>query len=123
VDIAGNADNDLDEATRRLGNLSVRLEWLRASLVRQLASGDAVAAASTYELAQLALKGHEDSVHAAALHALGAQALRRAGDATGASAAQARASTAVGRMRQELPAALGAGFDTYPPLREPTDAR
>jgi tetratricopeptide (TPR) repeat protein len=123
VDIAGNADNDLDEATRRLGNLSVRLEWLRASLLRQLASGDAVAAASTYELAQRALKGHEDSVHAAALHALGAQALRRAGDATGASAAQARASTAVGRMRQELPAALGAGFDTYPPLPEPTDAR
>lgn len=117
VDIARNEGSDLDESTKRLGNLSVRLDWLGASMERQLAAHDR-AAAATYELARRALRGRGDSIAAGSLHALGAKALRQAGDARGSAAALTLARSEVQRVRASLPPSLQKAYDTYPPLSE-----
>lgn len=100
----------LDEDTRRLGNLPVRLEWLEAELERQLDEGDAKAAVAAYRLAQDALRGHEQALLAAPLHRLGAQALAAAGDAEGARVASSRSAAAQSRVAATLPPSLRSGY-------------
>ena len=117
VEIARNEGADLDDATKRLGNLSVRLDWLGARMRRQLVAHDPGATA-TYDLARRALRGRGDSVAAGSLHALGASALAQAGDARASAAALALARSELQRVRASLPPELQKGYDTYPSLSE-----
>ena len=117
VDIARDDGADLDDSTRRLGNLAVRLDWLEATLSRQLAEHDE-AAPATYESARRELRGRADSIAAGALHAMGAKALKRAGDAKGSAAALVLARKEVQRVRAGLPAGMQGAYDTYPSISE-----
>jgi hypothetical protein len=113
----------LDEDTRRLGNLPVRLEWLERELGRQLEIGDAKAAVATYRLAQESLRGHEQALLAAPLHQLGAQALEASGDAKGASEAHSLSATAQARVAATLPPSLRSGYLAAQPTGEPANGR
>jgi tetratricopeptide (TPR) repeat protein len=123
VAIARNAATaaGLDEDTRRLGNLPVRLEWLEASMRNELAAGRHAQAVASYRLAQESLRGHEQALLAPALHALGARALAASGDAAGAAKAKDLAASAHQRISESLPAALRAGYPD--PVAELADAR
>ena len=111
----------LDEDTRRLGNLPVRLEWLEAAMRRELDAGRGAQALAQYRLAQEELRGHEQALLAPALHALGARALSASGDAAGAAKAKEQSRSAHARIAQTLPAALRAGYAD--PVAELADAR
>jgi hypothetical protein len=100
----------LDEDSRRLGNLPVRLEWLERELQRGLDQGSPARAVATYRLAEEALRDREQALPAASLHRLGARALAASGDATGASAAQARSAAAQARVAATLPPSLRTGY-------------
>jgi tetratricopeptide (TPR) repeat protein len=113
----------LDEDTRRLGNLPVRLEWLERELSRQLEEGDAKAALAAYRLAQEALRGHEQALLAAPLHRLGARVLAAAGDAEGARAAHSRSAAAQARIAATLPASLRSGYLAAQKHEEAADVR
>jgi len=116
------AGASLDEDTRRLGNLSLRLEWLEAAMRAELAAGgNAAATVAKYRLAQEALRGHEQALLAPALHALGARAFADAGDAKSAAQSRAQAQAAHARILNALPPALRAGYPD--PVVEPTHAR
>lgn len=114
-------DAGLDEDTRRLGNLPVRLEWLDASMRSDLAAGRNAQAVAIYGLAQDSLRGHEQALLAPSLHALGARALAASGDASGAAKARELAASAHQRISDSLPAALRAGYPD--PAAELADAR
>ena len=111
----------LDEDTRRLGNLPVRLEWLEASMRRELEAGRASTAVARYRLAQDSLRGHEQALLAPSLHALGARALAASGDAAGAAKARRDAAAAHKRIADALPAGLRAGYEDL--VTELADAR
>jgi tetratricopeptide (TPR) repeat protein len=111
----------LDEDTRRLGNLPVRLEWMEASMRSDLAAGRNAQAVATYGLAQDSLRGHEQALLAPSLHALGARALAASGDASGAAKASELAASAHQRISDALPAALRAGYRD--PAAELADAK
>jgi tetratricopeptide (TPR) repeat protein len=111
----------LDEDTRRLGNLPVRLEWLEAWMRADVAAGRHAQAVADYKLAQESLRGHEQALLAPALHALGARALAANGDASGAAKAKELAASAHQRISESLPTALRAGYPD--PVAELADAR
>jgi tetratricopeptide (TPR) repeat protein len=117
----GSSAAGLDEDTRRLGNLSLRLEWLQASMRDELAAGRAAQAVALYRLAQDNLRGHEQALLAPSLHALGARALEVAGDAKAAAGANAQARSARAKILDALPPGLRAGYPD--PVAELADAR
>ena len=107
----------LDEPIARLGNLPLRLDWLRRAMTTQIASGTAPAAIDNYHEAQTALRGHADALAAFELHRLGAQALVAGGQAVAGKTARQQAGDALTRIRAEIPAALRPAFDADPQVR------
>jgi tetratricopeptide (TPR) repeat protein len=111
----------LDEDTRRLGNLPLRLEWLEHALRRELDAGRTPEAIALYRLAQESLRGHEQALLAPSLHALGARSLQAGGDGRAAAAASGEAQAAWRRIAEALPPALRAGYPD--PASEAAHAR
>jgi hypothetical protein len=109
-----NADAD---AIVRLGNLPLRILWLEQSMRKQLAEGNANAAAATYRDAMTVLTVHPDAVNAFSLHWLGVQALNKLGDRTGAAAAQAHAADALHSLRSGLSGDLLTSFNAGTDVR------
>jgi tetratricopeptide (TPR) repeat protein len=116
-----NTATGLDEDTRRLGNLPLRLEWLEHALRADVGAGRNTEAVGVYRLAQDALRGHDQALLAPALHAFGARALAATGDAAGAAKATQDAQLARARIKNALPAALRDGYPD--PAAEPSHAR
>jgi len=105
------------EAILQLGNLPLRLLWLEQSMTRQLAAGDASAAAANYRDAAKILDGQPESVNGFALHRLGAQAAASLGDEAGAAVARARATEALRKFRGGLRKDLLVHFNAAPSVR------
>ena len=105
------------DSVAALGNVPLRLSWLKHSMARRLAAGDAKAASANYREAETALAGHSDSVDAFALHWLGAQALAKAGDQAAATAARAHAAEALQNLREGLSGDFLSSFDATPDVR------
>jgi len=84
---------------------------------RQLAEGNAKAAAATYRDAMTVLATHPDSVDAFSMHWLGEQALTEVGNRGDAALAHARASNALHAMRGELSGGLLNSFNAAANVR------
>ncbi|MFA6986564.1 MAG: hypothetical protein WC213_10190, partial [Arenimonas sp.] len=95
----------------------LRLLWLEQSMTRQLAAGDASAAAANYRDAAKILDGQPESVNGFALHWLGAQAAASLGDEAGAAVARARATEALRKFRGGLRKDLLVHFNAAPSVR------
>jgi len=109
----GRADATLDAATVALGHVALRLQWLETVMQQALDARDAATALRLYREA-LPLLRRGDYLHAHRLHALGAQAAAAGGNANAAADANAAARASLQRLREQLPAALRAGFDAAP---------
>lgn len=96
----------LDAPIAELGNVGLRLDWLRRRIAADLQAGRDAAALSAYAEAAALLRAGE-ALQAEALHRLGAEARTRSGDAAGARAATARAEEAA-QARARSAAALAA---------------
>lgn len=115
----------IGESFERLGNLPLRLAWLRLALERRLAAGDIAAAIAEYHDATAALAGRGNYAGAFELHRLGATALARDGQHDAADTARQAARTALDRLADGLPADLREALLASPEaiaLRENADA-
>lgn len=109
----GRADATLNAATATLGHVALRLQWIEAAMQQALDARDVATALRLYREASPLLR-RGDYLHAQRLHALGAHAATATGDANAAADASAAARGARQRLREQLPAALRAGFDAAP---------
>jgi tetratricopeptide (TPR) repeat protein len=108
----------LDAATIGLGNLPLRLDWLRVALRARLAAGNDSEAASFYRRAMREVDGRDRFPGAFELHWLGAQALRRQGDVAAAALAQRRAAQALESLHGQLPERYRAALAADPQVQE-----
>lgn len=100
----------LDARIAALGHAGLRLQWAQTRMRAALAQGEAATALRVYRDAQPLLR-RGDTIEAGPLHALAAQALRTLRDTATANDAQAQAQAERRRLREQLPAALRAGYD------------
>jgi hypothetical protein len=100
----------LDQASASLGNVALRLDWLRQRMQQALSAGDAAAAIAAYREAAVLLRAG-DALQAHVVHRLGARAREASGDAAGARSAELRAEQALASLQSGLPESLRAGFD------------